>query len=119
MVQPSRRPPLAVGPPSGYTPKYRMPRPLPHSRRSGTHRHKTPPTMAGGSVRAGAAVALDRQQINAWLADDALFNIWTIDQTGWIDPFTGAVIKSPQGSLKAPKRHLLKNRPWMKFGLRT
>jgi hypothetical protein len=75
--------------------------------------------MPGGSVRAGAAVALDRQQINAWLADDALFNIWTIDQTGWIDPFTGAVIKSQHGSLKAPKRHLLKNRPWMKFGLRT
>ncbi len=64
-------------------------------------------------------MAHDRQQINRWLAHDSLFNVWTIEAGGWIDPFTGAVIKFQQNGHKAAKRHLLKNRPWMKFGQRT
>lgn len=83
------------------------------------HRTNTPPTIPGAS-RAPAAVALDRQQINRWLDEDPVFNVWTVDQNGWIDPFTGAVIKTgAKGGLKGAKRHLLKNRPWMKFALRT
>jgi len=100
-----------------YTIQFPMVRPL-HQRRP-YQRHDTPPTLLRGSVRPSAAVAMDRQQINHWLAKDALFNVWTIDQNGWIDPFTGAVIKSTHGIMKVAKRHLLQNRPWMKFGLKT
>jgi hypothetical protein len=103
-----------------------MPRPshvhsqLPLSRsRRGYQRTPTPPTILGGTSRAPAAVAHDRQQINQWLAHDPLFNVLTFDGGGWIDPFTGAVIRARESVRKAAKRHLLKNRPWMKFGLRS
>jgi serine phosphatase RsbU (regulator of sigma subunit) len=101
-----------------YTSQFPMQRPTVPQRRP-YQRIATPPTLPGGSVRAPAAVALDRQQINRWLAQDPLFNVWTVDQNGWIDPFTGAVIKSTKNAIKLAKRHLLQNRPWMKFGLRT
>ncbi len=78
----------------------------------------TPPTFVG-PARAPAAMAHDRQQINEWLAKDQLFNVMTVDGGGWVDPFSGAVIRAREGGLKTAKRHLLKNRPWMKFALKS
>ncbi len=57
--------------------------------------------------------------MDEWLAEDPLFSVWTLDRGHWIDPFTGTVVKAAFGDRSPGREHLLQNRPWMKFALRT
>ncbi|MBA2482349.1 MAG: PP2C family protein-serine/threonine phosphatase [Planctomycetes bacterium] len=71
-------------------------------------------------VSKGAPIALDRYQINQWLDHDPLFQVLTVDRMAWIDPFSGTILSAQTGHHREiARRHLQKNRPWLRFTLRT
>src|SRR4051812_17356927 len=72
------------------------------------------------AVSKGAPIALDRYQINQWLDHDPLFQVLTVDRMAWIDPFSGTILSAQSGQHReVARRHLQKNRPWLRFTLRT
>jgi hypothetical protein len=48
----------------------------------------------------------------AGLQSDPAFRVTTMDGTGWLDPFTGAVVPAPFGPDAVARDHLMRNRTW-------
>jgi hypothetical protein len=65
------------------------------------------------------AQTAQRQKVAKWLALDPRFQVRTIDGIGWVDPFTGAILVAPDDFAEVAKRHLIKNRPWLRFALKS
>ncbi len=89
----------------------------PRPQRPGQSRAANTRTQA---VSKGAPIALDRYQINQWLDHDPLFQVLTVDRMAWIDPFSGTILSAQSGQHRdVARRHLQKNRPWLRFTLRA
>lgn len=48
------------------------------------------------------------------LLSDPAFRVVTMDGSGWIDPFTAAVVPAPYGHEVAAREHLQRTRPWVR-----
>src|SRR5689334_22082564 len=46
------------------------------------------------------------------LQSDPVYRVTTMDGTGWIDPFTGAVVPAPFGAESVARDHLVRSRSW-------
>ena len=83
--------------------------------------NKPPPPPATPTAEERAAIARQQQfaKLQQALEKDPAFQIMTVDELGWICPYTGNVIDAPFGFVEPALKHLLETQPWTKTKLKS
>ncbi|MBA3685598.1 MAG: serine/threonine-protein phosphatase [Planctomycetes bacterium] len=75
------------------------------------HAHPTPPARRASGSHAAVG---EQHRILHQLVNDPVFRLRTVDDSAWIDPYTGSAVPSAKGDLAVARDHLLGTRPWTK-----